>query len=83
VLNSGRTAAGESRLAVDLGDGVTPLTAVLDELPAGESRTVVLSGRPCAPGDVLIATADAGDTVDEHDEDDDTLAAICPPPPGG
>lgn len=82
VLNSGRTAAGESRLALDLGDGGTPLTAVVDELPAGESRTVVLSGRPCTPGDVLTATADAGDAVEEHDEDDDTLASICPPPPG-
>jgi CARDB len=80
VLNSGRTAAGESRLALDLGDGGMPLSAVVDELAAGESRTVVVPGRPCTPGAVLTATADAGDAVDEHDEDDDTLAVICPPP---
>jgi subtilase family serine protease len=53
----------------------------VDPLAPGESRTVVIAGRPCTPGAVMRATADATDAVDEHDESDDSLAVTCPPPP--
>jgi CARDB len=80
VANTGRSEADASRLALDLGDGLAPLTAAVDPLAAGEERTVVLSGRACTPGATLTATADAGDAVDEHDEDDDVLVMACPQP---
>jgi CARDB protein len=78
VVNSGRSGAEESSVQLDLGDGGAPLTATVDPLPAGESRTVAIAGRACTPGALLVATADATDAVDEHDEADDVLALTCP-----
>jgi hypothetical protein len=78
VENSGRSEAGPSRLALDLGDGGPALSAPVGPLVAGAEQTVVLAGRACTPGALLTATADATDLVDEHDEDDDVLTASCP-----
>jgi CARDB len=78
VVNSGRSAAAASRVALDLGDGGASLTGPVGALDPGAQETVVLSGRACEPGTLLTAAADAGDVVDEHDEDDDTLALSCP-----
>lgn len=78
VRNAGHSTAGASELSLDLGDGGRLLTAPVDPLAAGESRTVVLAGRACAPGATLTATADATGVVDERREDDDTLAVTCP-----
>jgi hypothetical protein len=78
LANTGRTAAGASRLSLDLGPGLAPLAAAVAALDPGELRTVVVGGPACAPGAVLTATADATDAVDERDEDDDVLSAPCP-----
>jgi hypothetical protein len=78
IANSGRSAAPASRLALDLGDGGAPLTAAVGALDPGEELTVVVGGRACQPGALLVGAADATDVVDEHDEDDDTLALSCP-----
>jgi hypothetical protein len=78
VTNSGRSPADATRLTLDLGDGGSVLSGPVDPLDPGESRTIVLGGRACVPGDELTATADATDVVDERDEDDDVLTAACP-----
>lgn len=78
VRNAGHSTAGVSLLALDLGDGGRELTAPLDALDPGESRTLVLAGRRCLPGATLTATADSTDVVDERREDDDTLSKLCP-----
>jgi hypothetical protein len=78
VTNSGRSPADPTRLTLDLGDGGWVLGTSVDPLDPDESRTVVLGGRACVPGDELTATADATDVVDERDEDDDVLTAACP-----
>jgi hypothetical protein len=78
VANTGRSAASASRLALDLGDGGTPLSAGVGALDPGAEQTVVVTGRACVPGTLLTAAADATDVVDEHDEDDDTFALSCP-----
>lgn len=78
VVNSGRSAAPASRVALDLGDGRMPLTGAVGGLGPGAQQTIVVAGRACEPGTLLTAAADATDVVDEHDEDDDTLALSCP-----
>jgi CARDB len=78
VVNSGRSAAPASRVALDLGDGGAPLSGAVGALAPGAEATVVVGGRACEPGTLLTAAADATDVVDEHDEDDDTLALSCP-----
>lgn len=77
VRNSGRSPAGPSRLRLDLGDGRPPLSALVGPLDARSEQTIVLTGRRCARGSLLTATADAADTVDERREDDDVLVAAC------
>jgi CARDB len=78
VVNSGRSAAPASRVALDLGDGSVPLTGAVGGLDPGAQETIVVAGPACQPGTLLTAAADATDVVDEHDEDDDTLALSCP-----
>jgi hypothetical protein len=80
VLNSGRSDAPATRVALDLGDGSAPLSRPVGPLAAGASRTVVIAGPACVEGMLLTATADATDLVDEHDETDDVLAVGCPAP---
>jgi hypothetical protein len=78
VVNSGRSAAPPSRVALDLGDGNAALAGAVGALAPGAEQTILVSGRACEPGTLLTAAADATDVVDEHDEDDDTLALSCP-----
>ena len=39
--------------------------------------TVMLPGRPCAPGTPLEAVADPRSQVDEADEENDSLSVFC------
>lgn len=78
VRNTGRSDADPSRVELDLGDGRPPLSAPVGPIAARGQRTVVLSGRACASGALLTATADATDVVDERDEDDNALTVTCP-----
>jgi hypothetical protein len=78
VANTGRSQAPASNLALDLGDGRPALSAPVAALAPGQRQTVIVSGRACHPGDLLTATADADDMVEERNEDDNVLTATCP-----
>jgi CARDB len=76
LRNDGRTAAGPLDVALTAGsNALAPV--VLDGLAAGEQRTALFSGPPCAPGEPLTATADAAGAVAERDEHDNVLVAPC------
>jgi hypothetical protein len=77
VRNSGRSAAPASSVSLELGGG-PPLVTSLGALAPGASAVVGFGAPACEAGTAVVATADAADTVDEHDEDDDVLTLTCP-----
>jgi hypothetical protein len=77
VRNSGRSTAPASTVSLELGGGA-PLLAPLGALASGASGVVTFNAPVCASGTAVVATADAADTVDEHDDDDDVLTLTCP-----
>jgi hypothetical protein len=77
VRNSGRSVAPASTVSLELGGGA-PLVAALGALAPGASGAVSFAAPACEPGTAVVASADAADTVDEHDEDDDVLTLTCP-----
>lgn len=76
LRNAGRTAAGAFAVTLRAGERqLEPLTVA--GLAAGEWTVLTFAGPACSPGEPLTATVDAGDAVDERDEDDNGLAATC------
>ena len=71
IRNTGRSDAGP--FDVTLGAAVE----TVDGLAAGEQRAVTLTGPECAADTPVIV--DAGDLVDERDEDDNVLVPVCQP----
>jgi CARDB protein len=76
VANRGRSAAPASSVALDVGRDALP-DAALPGLDPGERAVAAFEGPPCAPGDVLVVTADAAGVVDEAREADDVLQIPC------
>jgi hypothetical protein len=77
VRNGGRTAAAPSTLALAVASTALAPAAV-PALAPGERVVMRFAGPPCAPGDAIVATADAGAAVDERDEADNLLQVDCP-----
>jgi hypothetical protein len=79
VRNTGRGTAGASSL--ELSAGGMPLGAVpVDQLAPGQGMLVSLDGPACAPGDEVVALADADEAVDESVEADNRFSRSCPAP---
>jgi hypothetical protein len=76
VRNAGRTDAAASIVQVRLPDG-TAVTADVPPISRGDRDDVFVSGPACRPGSMLTVTADAGDAVDERDEDN-AFSLPCP-----
>jgi hypothetical protein len=79
VRNTGRSAAAASSLRVTLDGTALPLAAVA-ALEPGEGVLVTVEGPACTEGTPVDAEADAGESVDERDEDDNRFTRLCPPP---
>jgi hypothetical protein len=77
IRNDGRGGAPPTTVSLALGGGAW-LAAPVAALAPGERDAVVFVAPACAPGTPLVATADAGDAVDERDEVANTLTAGCP-----
>ena len=76
VANNGRTATGVFELEVAIGD--TQLEPVsVDSLEPHTQRLVTVRGPRCITGNVLTATADPLDLVDERSETDNVFSAPC------
>jgi hypothetical protein len=76
LTNSGRGDAG--RFSVAFTRNGEPLGSVaVAGLAAGSSTNVVLSAPPCSAGELIAAQADAGDAVEEADEDGNVLSVTC------
>jgi hypothetical protein len=76
VANNGRTATGVFELEVAIGD--TQLEPVsVDSLEPHTQRLVTVHGPRCVTGNVLTATADPLDLVDERSETDNVFSAPC------
>jgi hypothetical protein len=76
VRNLGRTDAGASTVQLELADG-TVLSADVPPIAPGDREDVFVTGPACRPGDALTVIADAGDGVDERDEDN-AVSLPCP-----
>jgi CARDB len=76
LRNSGHTDAPASTVDLALPDGTT-LSGDVPPMAPGDREDVFLSGPACSPGDVLTATADATDVIDERDEAN-TFGFACP-----
>jgi hypothetical protein len=76
VRNTGRTAAPRSAVRLSAGGRALP-AAEAPELAPGKAALVAFEGPACAPGATLVAVADAGDDVEERDEDDNVLTLPC------
>jgi hypothetical protein len=77
VRNTGRGAAPPSAVSLSAG-GVAMAPGEAPALAPGRSALVAFEGPACAPGEALEAVADAGDDVDERDEDGNALGVPCP-----
>jgi hypothetical protein len=77
VGNNGRGDAPESSLGLSLA-GAPPLLERVGALAPGERFRVTFVAPACAPGTAVLATADAGERVDERDEDANVRAIACP-----
>ncbi|HWT25220.1 MAG TPA: CARDB domain-containing protein [Solirubrobacteraceae bacterium] len=75
--NAGAGGSGASVLRLDV-PGRPLATATVAPLAAGESRAVSVVAPACAPGDALVATADAAGQVEEADEDANAVEVACP-----
>jgi subtilase family serine protease len=78
VRNTGRAASGASSLRVALDGAPLPFAAV-PALEPGEGVAVTVEGPACAQAAPVDADADAGEAVDERDEDDNRFTRLCPP----
>jgi hypothetical protein len=78
VRNTGRTTAAASTLELSLA-GTLLGSVPVAELAPGEGTLVSIEGPACAPGDELVAEADADEAVDESDEADNRFSRSCPP----
>jgi CARDB protein len=76
VRNAGRTDAAASIVRVALPGGAV-VTADVPPIADGDRDDVFVSGPACRPGSTLTVTADAGDAVDERDEDN-AFSLPCP-----
>jgi hypothetical protein len=76
VRNAGRSATDASDVSLELADG-TRITGLVGGLEPWQREVLVLDGPVCQPGSAVTATADAGDAVDERDEDN-ALSVACP-----
>jgi hypothetical protein len=78
LRNAGRTAAGPFAVTLSAGSQrLEPLT--VPALGPGARTVLMVAGPACAPGAALTATVDAGQAVDERDENDNVLVATCAP----
>lgn len=78
VANLGRTAV-LAPFATSLTIAGAPVGAqTLTGLAAGGATTLTFSAPRCAPGADVVATADAGQAVDEAGEGDNTERTACP-----
>jgi hypothetical protein len=77
VRNTGRGDAPESSLGLSLAGG-PPLLEKVAALGPGERARVTFAAPACAPGTAVLATADAGEAVDERDEDANVRTITCP-----
>jgi hypothetical protein len=76
LTNSGRGDAGPFSVAFTRNG--EPLGAVsVEGLAAGATTRVALNAPACAPGELIAAQADSGDTVDEADEAGNVLSVTC------
>ena len=78
VVNRGRSPAGSSDLVLTVGGQALPMQTV-EQLEAGERRTVSVEGSSCDPGSELTVDVDPSGAVDERDEADNRLTLPCPP----
>jgi hypothetical protein len=76
VRNAGRTSAPASTVTLRIGDRLLGPAAV-PPLLADTGSPVAFTAPACVPGEPLELTADAGDAVDEADEDN-VLLVPCP-----
>jgi hypothetical protein len=76
VRNTGRSDAEPSSLSLRVGFEALPAAAVAALAP-GEYTLVTFDGPACAPGDSLVALADADELVDERSERDNRLKTLC------
>lgn len=76
VANGGATTAAATPATLRVAGQL--LTATSPTLPAGTEAKVLFTGPACAPGDVLVATVDPDDDVDEADEAGNVLTVPCP-----
>ena len=79
VRNTGRSAAATTSLRMALAGAALPFASVT-ALEPGEGVLVTVEGPACTEGTPVDADADAGETVDERDEDDNRFTRLCPPP---
>jgi subtilase family serine protease len=79
VRNAGRGIAEPSSLELSAG-GALLGTLPVDALAPGQGMLVSIEGPACAPGDEIVADADADEAVDESDEADNRFSRSCPPP---
>lgn len=78
VANAGRSAVlAPFTTSLTLG-GATAGTQTLTGLGAGASSTLTFTAPRCVPGADVVATADAGQAVDEVAEGDNTGRTACP-----
>lgn len=77
VRNTGRGAAPPSAVTLTAG-GMALAPGEAPALAPGRSALVAFEGPACEPGSELVATADAGDDVDERAEDGNVLSVPCP-----
>jgi hypothetical protein len=76
LTNSGRGDAGPFSVAFTH-NGEPLGTVAVDGLAAGAATRVALTAPACAPGELIAAQADSGDTVDEADEAGNVLSVTC------
>jgi hypothetical protein len=79
VRNTGRGIADPSSLELSAGGALLGALPV-DELAPGQGMLVSIEGPACAPGDQIVADADADEAVDESDEADNRFSRSCPRP---
>jgi hypothetical protein len=76
VRNTGRSAAGASSLDLTVAGTLLGTLHVVGLEPGG-GTLVSVEGPACAPGDEIVAEADADESVDERDEADNRFSRFC------
>jgi hypothetical protein len=75
IGNDGKADADGVEVSLSVDDAVLD-TATVDQLAAGETRTVSFTGPPCRQGVSVIA--DPSNSIGERSEDDNTRLFACP-----